>query len=111
TVRAAGYRYPAAGKTGTTNDGADTWFIGFTPHMVGTIWIGLDKRQTIVPHATGGELAAPVWGRVMARMNVQSSGWAPPPGVEMRMIDANGNVLGDNCPAVGATRLEYIIQG
>lgn len=111
TVRAVGYRDPAAGKTGTTNDAADTWFIGLTPHLIGAVWIGFDKRQTIVPRATGGDLAAPVWGRVMARMNVRSEGWAPPPGIEMRMVDANGNVLGDNCPAVGPTRREYFIQG
>lgn len=110
-VRAAGYHDPAAGKTGTTNDAADIWFIGMTPNIVGTIWMGFDKRQTIIPRATGGDLVAPVWGRVMVRMAERSLGWAPPPGVEKRMIDANGNVVGENCPVVGATRTEYFIQG
>ncbi len=110
-VRAVGYREAAAGKTGTTNDAADIWFIGFTPSVVGTIWMGFDTRKTIVRGATGGELAAPVWGRVMRRMNIRSGGWAPPPGVEMRMVDEYGNLIGENCPVVGATRQEYFIEG
>ncbi|HUP88244.1 MAG TPA: PBP1A family penicillin-binding protein [Longimicrobiales bacterium] len=111
SVRAVGFRDPAAGKTGTTNDGADTWFVGMTPQLIGTIWIGFDKRQTIVARASGGEMAAPIWGRVMVRSGQHSTGWVPPAGVEMRLVDANGNVVGDNCPAVGATRKEYFIQG
>jgi penicillin-binding protein 1A len=110
-VRAVGYTDPAAGKTGTTNDGSDVWFIGFTPNIVGTIWMGFDKRTTIVPRASGGELAAPVWGRVMRRMNQRSGGWAPPPGIEMRLVDQFGNMLADNCPVTGETRQEYFIQG
>ncbi len=111
SVRAVGYTEPAAGKTGTTNDAADIWFIGFTPNIVGTIWMGFDKRKTIVRGATGGELAAPVWGRVMRRTNQRSGGWAPPPGVEMRMVDQYGNLLADNCPVVGELRREYFLQG
>ena len=110
-VRAVGYSDPAAGKTGTTNDAADIWFIGFTPNIVGTIWVGFDQRKQIVPRATGGEVAAPVWGRVMRRMNMRSSGWAPPPGIEMRMVDEYGNLLGENCPVTTATRREYFLQG
>ncbi|MGQ0561270.1 MAG: penicillin-binding protein 1A [Gemmatimonadota bacterium] len=110
-VRAAGYTGPAAGKTGTTNDAADIWFIGFTPDMIGTIWMGFDKRQTILSSATGGEIAAPVWGRVMRRAGENGGGWTPPPGIETRLVDANGNVLGENCPTVGATRREYFISG
>lgn len=111
SVRAVGYTEPAAGKTGTTNDAADIWFIGFTPNIVGTIWMGFDSRKTIVRRATGGELAAPVWGRVMRRTNQRSNGWAPPPGVEMRMVDQYGNLLADNCPMVGELRREYFLVG
>ncbi len=110
-VRAVGYTAPAAGKTGTTNDAADIWFIGFTPNIVGTIWMGFDSRKTIVARATGGELAAPVWGRVMRRLNQRSEGWAPPPGIEMRMVDEYGNLLGDNCPVTSATHREYFLEG
>jgi penicillin-binding protein 1A len=110
-VRAVGFTDPAAGKTGTTNDAADIWFIGFTPNMVGAIWMGFDSRQTIVRGATGGELAAPVWGRVMRRTNQQSEGWAMPPGIEMRMVDQYGNALADNCPSTGDMHREYFLEG
>lgn len=110
-VRAVGYRDPAAGKTGTTNDAADIWFIGFTPSIVGTIWIGFDERKTIVARASGGEIAAPVWGRVMKRMNMRSRGWTPPPGIEVRQVDALGNMMGANCPMSGGVRREYFREG
>lgn len=110
-VRAAGFTAAAAGKTGTTNDAADIWFIGFTPQLVGTIWMGFDKRQTVLSRGTGGELAAPVWGRIMRGTGARSEGWSPPRGVEMRMVDENGNVVGENCPLLQATRREYFITG
>jgi penicillin-binding protein 1A len=110
-VRAVGYSDPAAGKTGTTNDAADVWFIGMTPDLMGAIWMGFDQRQTIVAHASGGEMVAPVWGRVMARIGARSTGWTPPAGVELRMVDQNGNVVGENCPVVGVTKREYFLTG
>ena len=59
-VRAAGFQGPAAGKTGTTNDGTDAWFVGYTPDVLAAVWIGFDDPRPIVPQATGGHLAAPV---------------------------------------------------
>ena len=51
---------PMGGKTGTTNDQMDTWFIGFTPRWVGGVWIGFDLKKTIGRKETGGKVAAPV---------------------------------------------------
>ncbi|MBT8334993.1 MAG: PBP1A family penicillin-binding protein [Gemmatimonadetes bacterium] len=62
------YEVPAAGKTGTTNDGTNTWFMGFTPNLMAGVWFGMDRPIPIVrglPQATGGGYAAPVWGRFM----------------------------------------------
>jgi penicillin-binding protein 1A len=59
------YEVPAAGKTGTTNDGTDTWFMGFTPNLMAGVWFGMDRPAPIAPRATGGGYAAPVWGRFM----------------------------------------------
>lgn len=59
---------PAAGKTGTTNDGADVWFVGFTPDIAAAVWFGMDEPRPIVPLATGGGLAGPVWGDFMRRL-------------------------------------------
>jgi len=68
------YEVPAAGKTGTTNDGTDVWFTGFTPNLLATAWFGMDVPQPIFAlgpgrrQATGGGLAAPVWGAFMRRV-------------------------------------------
>ena len=59
------YEVPAAGKTGTTNEGSNVWFVGFTPNLVAGVWFGMDMPVSIVPRATGGGLAAPVWGEFM----------------------------------------------
>jgi len=68
------YEVPAAGKTGTTNDGTDVWFTGFTPNLLATVWFGMDAPVPIFElgggrrQATGGGLAAPVWGSFMQRV-------------------------------------------
>lgn len=110
-VRAVGFTGAAAGKTGTTQDASDVWFVGYTPELVATIWMGFDQRKTVLRGATGGELAAPVWGRVMRRLGREASPWEPPNGVEIRTVDEYGNVLADNCPGFGPTRQEYFVGG
>ena len=57
--------FPAGGKTGTTNDGFDVWFIGFTPDLVTGVWIGFDQPKKIKANAQGGVLAAPAWTAMM----------------------------------------------
>ena len=59
------YEVPAAGKTGTTNDNTDVWFVGYTPDLLAGVWLGFDTPRTIMSGATGGTLAVPVWARVM----------------------------------------------
>jgi penicillin-binding protein 1A len=110
-VRAAGFRAPAAGKTGTTQDAADIWFVGYTPELVATIWIGLDRRQRILRGATGGQLVAPVWGRIMRTVATGNSGWSPPAGVQQYTVDEAGVVIAENCPQQGAARTEYFMRG
>ena len=56
---------PAAGKTGTTNDFVDAWFIGFTPDLVTAVYIGNDDRKPLGNKMTGGVVAAPVWAKFM----------------------------------------------
>jgi len=111
-VRAVGVRGGVAGKTGTTNEGADAWFVGFTPAVVGTIWIGLDEPGSIVRDATGGRLSAPVWGRVVAGTGYAGQrGWAPPPGVVSRQVDAIGNLVDEGCPNYGVIHAEWFLTG
>ena len=64
-ARQEGFTHPAAGKTGTTNDYVDAWFVGFTPHLVTGVWVGFDKPRTIISNGFAGELAVPMWARFM----------------------------------------------
>ncbi len=115
-VRTAGFRGAAAGKTGTTNDGRDAWFVGYTPRAVGAVWIGFDRPRSIVPRASGGRLAAPVWGRAMGALPDSlrpHEGWEEPPGVARETVDpATGHILAEGCrPRGRAAREEYFIRG
>ncbi len=64
-VRQMGFGLPAGGKTGTTNDYRDAWFIGFTPSLVAGVWVGYDQPQTIRRNGYAAELAVPMWTRFM----------------------------------------------
>src|SRR5213595_943248 len=63
--RSLGFRLPAAGKTGTTNDYKDAWFVGYTSTLTSGVWVGFDQPVTIIPHGYGAALALPVWTQVM----------------------------------------------
>jgi len=65
-ARSVGFRLPAAGKTGTTNDYHDAWFVGFTPKLAAGVWVGYDQPRTIIGGGYASVLAVPVWGRFMA---------------------------------------------
>ena len=65
TARQLGFRLPAGGKTGTTNEYRDAWFIGFTPSVVAGVWIGYDQPRTIRRDGYASELAVPMWTRFM----------------------------------------------
>ncbi len=64
-ARQFGFSLPAGGKTGTTNDYKDAWFIGFTPSIVTGVWVGYDQPQTIRRNGYAAELAVPMWARFM----------------------------------------------
>ena len=64
-VRAAGFVLPAAGKTGTTDDYADAWFIGYTPQLLTGVWFGLDAPAPIMRDGFAGTVAVPAWARFM----------------------------------------------
>ncbi len=56
---------PCAGKTGTTNDVRDAWFIGFTPHIIAGTWVGFDDEKPLGKHETGAVAASPIWLKFM----------------------------------------------
>jgi len=59
---------PVAGKTGTTNDYANAWFLGYTPRLVTGVWVGYDRPRSLGREETGGRLAGPIWAAYMARV-------------------------------------------
>ena len=106
------FRIPAGGKTGTTNDGADVWYIGYTSDLVAGVWMGLDKPKKIKGNAQGGVLAAPAWTAFMRevyRRKPASPDWPQPDGVVERQIDlASGQLWAPGCgPAVS----DYFLAG
>jgi hypothetical protein len=64
-ARTAGFRLPAAGKTGTSDDFMDAWFIGYTPHLVAGVWFGFDDPAMIMREGFAGTVAVPAWGQFM----------------------------------------------
>jgi penicillin-binding protein 1A len=113
-VQQTGLQVPAAGKTGTTNEGTDAWFVGYTPEIAAGVWIGFDENRPIMEEATGGRLAAPVWGRVMARVyqrRPKPQPWKAPAEVVSRPVDpATGLVIAKDCAGGNAQR-ELFIEG
>ena len=85
-VRGQGFEWPAAGKTGTTNESTDAWFVGFTPEFITLTWVGFDRKQRIRYNGTGGVLAAPVWTDFMKvahdGLEMPEDGFPEPPGLE-----------------------------
>jgi penicillin-binding protein 1B len=64
-ARTAGFRLEAAGKTGTTNDLRDAWFVGFTPELLTVVWVGFDDNQPV--GLSGAQAALPIWTPFMMR--------------------------------------------
>jgi membrane carboxypeptidase/penicillin-binding protein len=64
-ARSLGFTLDAAGKTGTTNDKRDAWFVGFTPELLTVVWVGLDDNQPL--GLTGAQAALPIWTEYMTR--------------------------------------------
>jgi membrane carboxypeptidase/penicillin-binding protein len=67
-LRGKGFTAPAGGKTGTTNESTDSWFVGFTPKTLTLVWLGFDRKQKIMHNGTGGLLAAPTWTAFMEKV-------------------------------------------
>ena len=113
-VQQTGLKVPAAGKTGTTNQGTDAWFVGYTPEIAAGVWIGFDQNRPILTGATGGQLAAPVWGRVMARVYEKRRHprpWRRPVEVVSRPVDpSTGLVIEERCAKSDSPR-ELFVEG
>ena len=101
-LRDMGVKGAVAGKTGTTNNATDVWFVGYTPTLVAGVWFGYDTPRPIAPRASGGHLAAPAWADFYLngwREPAQPTGWLPPAGMMLAVIDpGTGMLAGEWCP-------------
>jgi len=108
------FRIPSGGKTGTTNDGGDVWYIGFTADLVAGVWIGFDQPKQIMANAQGGRLAAPAYTTFMREVYERKPAppdWPRPPALTSRYVDAiTGLLHGPQCPASDAYT-EYYLPG
>lgn len=103
--------FPAAGKTGTTSDYQDAWFIGYTPNLVTGVWVGHDKPRPGGKGFTGGAVSAPIWESFMrsALTDRQVSDFPQPDTVVAFIIDPNtGQPATSGCPM---TRNEFFTVG
>jgi membrane peptidoglycan carboxypeptidase len=98
--RSYGFRKRAAGKTGTTNDKRDAWFIGFTPYTLALTWIGFDDNTPI--GISGSEGAVPIWSRYMRDITAtqRDAEFGPPAGITFAQVDEmSGGLATTLCPS------------
>jgi penicillin-binding protein 1B len=101
SARAEGFKLDAAGKTGTTNDLRDAWFVGFTPDLLAVVWVGFDDNQPV--GLSGAKAALPIWTMFMkgALAGHASVPFDEPEGINWVEIDADtGKLAGPTCPRV-----------
>lgn len=111
-IRSGGYKGPAAGKTGTTNDARDAWFVGYTPELSAGVWVGYDDNKKI--GLTGGGAAAPIWRDFMSCVskNQELINFVPPASVSLVEIDpASGRRISADCLTERQPVLEYYVKG
>ena len=100
-ARAAGFTLDAAGKSGTTNDLRDAWFVGFTPELLTVVWVGLDDNQPL--RLSGTQAALPIWTAFMMRAlgGRANVGFEAPEGIVFADIDRDtGKIAVAGCPRV-----------
>ena len=99
SARANGFALDAAGKTGTTNDLRDAWFVGFTPELLTVVWVGFDDNQPI--GLSGAQAALPIWTQFMktALAGHANASFDVPEGITFADIDPDtGQLATPRCP-------------
>ena len=105
SAKSLGLTRYAAGKTGTTDDYKDAWFVGFTNSLTCGVWVGFDQPQTIEDHGYGATVALPIWVRVMEKASRQKYPdgpfGAPEPLTRVRLCSVSNRLATDACAAAG----------
>jgi penicillin-binding protein 1B len=110
-IRRLGYQGVAAGKTGTSNDSRDAWFVGYSPDLVTGVWVGFDDNAKT--GLTGGSAAAPIWAGFQQCLATRHHAlpFVAPQGVVFADIDlASGELSGKSCPSESTVR-EVFVRG
>ncbi|PYQ08372.1 MAG: hypothetical protein DMF82_01615 [Acidobacteria bacterium] len=110
SARSLGLRIPAGGKTGTTDEFKDAWFVGFSTSVVAGVWVGFDQPATIGREAYGARIALPIWAEFMRRTTraLPAGQFEPPAGLrEVELCRVSYLRPVENCP----TYVEYFKQG
>ena len=102
---------PIAGKTGTSSDYTDAWFIGYTPSLLTAVWVGFDEKASLGKDETGSRAALPIWIAFMSRALEDSDveNFEPPPGIVMRRVNLETGLLTNEDSK--ETILEAFIEG
>jgi penicillin-binding protein 1A len=101
-ARSLGFTLPAAGKTGTTNEFHDAWFVGFTPSLVTGVWVGFDHPKPILPGGFASQVAVPMWaGFMKVATGSDKPAWlnAPPGLTTARVCRLSGQLARGACEA------------
>jgi len=94
---------PAGGKTGTTNNFWDAWFVGFTPSLTTGVWVGFDEEKPLGRHENGAHAAGPIWLEFMKKAEADTApqDFPVPPGVEFAWVDPETGLLVDESSQKG----------
>jgi len=99
SLKDKGVSFPVAGKTGTTNDFKDAWFVGYTPDILALVWVGFDNGDPV--QTSGSAAALPVWAEFIKSIPQQvSGGWfkTPPGIVKLKICAESGQLAAHGCP-------------
>ena len=111
SARSLGFKLPAAGKTGTTNDYKDAWFLGYTSALTCGVWVGFDQPTTIISRGYGAALALPVWVQVMNKSAARYPAKALEPTMPMARVTvcATSNALATTGCQMSGTAYEIVL--
>jgi penicillin-binding protein 1A len=106
--RARALGRPVAGKTGTTNDYKDAWFVGYTPNLVASVWVGFDNYKSLGPQETGARAAAPIWVSFMSNaVKGEPENFYTPDGIVSNFVDPETGLLSQDASGIK----EYFKEG
>ena len=114
SARQAGFSLPAGGKTGSTDDHADAWFIGFTPRLAAGVWVGFDRPQRIMQRGFASVVAVPAWAGFMkdATHGDKAEWISRPAGVtQVRRCRASGGLATEYCELAGEVDNDLVSIG